>query len=151
MSKTQPHQIVGVTFNQPSFKSFHVPLQVSDRLLDINEVMSIFCVKKTALRNGIKKGIFPKPIKLNSRLLRWRLSDVMAFFENTNQYAPALVASNEENFSPTFDQISSETKDKPESSVLGKLEKRRLELQSLAPTPRATAKIPLGRRRSSKR
>lgn len=151
MHKTQPSQFAYAPFNRPSLESFHAPLQISDRLLDIKEVMSILCVKKTALRNGIKKGIFPQPIRLNSRLLRWRLSDVMAFLENPNKHAPKIVASNEEKFSLKIDSISSEIKKNPDSSALGKLEKRRLELQSLAPSQRSAAKIPLGRRRISSR
>ena len=151
MPRTQASQIAFASLNAPSLGSLHTPLQIMDRLLNIKEVMVIFCVKKTALYSGIKKGIFPEPIRLNSRLVRWLLSDVMAFLENSKKYAPNFVASNEEIFLPQVDSIPSAIKCKPESSALGKLEKRRLELQSLAPTPRATAQIPLGRRRSSKR
>lgn len=47
-------------FPQPPIESIGLGLQISDRLIDINEVMSIFSVKRTTLYKGIKNKVFPR-------------------------------------------------------------------------------------------
>jgi len=49
---------------------------MNDRLLKINEVKSIISMGDSWIYEKMNKGEFPKPIKLSSRCVRWRQSDV---------------------------------------------------------------------------
>ena len=52
------------------------------RLLKDKECSEILSVSRATWWNGVKKGIFPPPIKLTERTTRWRLSEVLALIEN---------------------------------------------------------------------
>ncbi len=41
-------------------------------------IPALIPVGKTAWYAGMKRGVFPKPIKLSSRVAVWRLSDIQA-------------------------------------------------------------------------
>jgi predicted DNA-binding transcriptional regulator AlpA len=53
-----------------------------DRLLKDKECCEVLNVSRATWWNGVKKGIFPQPIKLTERTTRWRLSEVLALIEN---------------------------------------------------------------------
>lgn len=45
-------------------------------LLRLNQVLQIIPVSKSTWWDGIKKGKYPKPIKLSERCSVWRLEDI---------------------------------------------------------------------------
>jgi len=44
-------------------------------------ILSIYPVCKSAWYSGIKKGIYPAPVKLSERTAAWRVEDVRALIE----------------------------------------------------------------------
>ena len=44
-------------------------------------LLSIFPISKSALYDGIRKGIYPAPVKLSERTAAWRVEDVRALIE----------------------------------------------------------------------
>ena len=48
-----------------------------DRLIKINEVIEILGIGESTFWNGIRIGIFPKPVKFGTRTARWPLSQIM--------------------------------------------------------------------------
>lgn len=45
----------------------------------IEEVLKYIPVGKTSWLNGVKSGIYPKPVKLGGRTIAWRAEDIHAF------------------------------------------------------------------------
>ena len=45
-------------------------------------VLSVIPISKSALYAGIKKGIYPAPVKLSERTSAWRVEDVRALIES---------------------------------------------------------------------
>jgi predicted DNA-binding transcriptional regulator AlpA len=50
---------------------------LADRLLRIDEALSLTNIGKSSWWAGVKSGKFPKPIKLGERTTRWRLNDIL--------------------------------------------------------------------------
>lgn len=48
----------------------------SDSFLRLPEVLAIIPVSRATWYEGIKKGRFPAPVKLGSRVSLWRCSDI---------------------------------------------------------------------------
>lgn len=44
-------------------------------------VLSIIPVSKSTFYEGIKKGIYPAPVKLSERTSAWRVEEIRAFIE----------------------------------------------------------------------
>jgi hypothetical protein len=40
-------------------------------------IPAIFPVKKTTWWNGVKSGLYPKPVKLGPRVTAWRVEDIV--------------------------------------------------------------------------
>ncbi|MGA1863235.1 AlpA family phage regulatory protein [Deferribacter thermophilus] len=59
---------------------------VQERLLRLKEVLEIIPVGRSTWYEGIKKGIFPKPIKLG-RSSFWKLSDIQKLIEDATYVA----------------------------------------------------------------
>ncbi|BAI79786.1 transcriptional regulator [Deferribacter desulfuricans SSM1] len=55
---------------------------VQEKLLRLKDVLEIIPVGRSTWYEGIKKGIFPKPIKLG-RSSFWKLSDIQKLIEDT--------------------------------------------------------------------
>lgn len=51
------------------------------------EVLSVFPVSKTSWYDGIKKAIYPAPVKLSERTSAWRVEDIRALIEQKKQAA----------------------------------------------------------------
>lgn len=51
------------------------------------QVLSLFPVSRTAWYEGIKKGIYPAPIKLSERTAAWRCSDIRALLATYGEAA----------------------------------------------------------------
>lgn len=47
-------------------------------------IPAIIPVKKTTWWNGVKNGIYPKPVKLGLRVTAWRVEDIRKFINETN-------------------------------------------------------------------
>lgn len=47
-------------------------------------VLSVIPISKSSLYAGIKKGIYPAPVKLSERTSAWRVEDIRALIEKLN-------------------------------------------------------------------
>lgn len=50
--------------------------------LRLKEVLKLIPVGKTTWYNGIKSGIYPKPIRISKRLTAWKALDIYSFIES---------------------------------------------------------------------
>jgi len=50
-----------------------------DKLFTEKEVAEYFGVAKSTFWLGVKKGKFPRPVRIMDRVTRWRQSDIQAF------------------------------------------------------------------------
>ena len=62
--------------------------QIQERLIRLEEVLSIIPVGKSTWYAGINKGVFPKPVKIFNRSL-WRMSEIMEIVENGIKEKPS--------------------------------------------------------------
>ena len=129
-------------------ESIGLGLQISDRLIDIHEVMSIFSVKRTTLYKGIKNKVFPEPIRFSKRMVRWRLSDVMAVVGQSKPFIPNMPAANDISPIAHFKSTTPELSGAPPSLKLKKLEDRKRELLANATPLKSRAQLPVKRRYS---
>lgn len=51
------------------------------KLLRIKEVLKIIPVGKSTWWDGVKKGRFPKPIKLGARTTAWKYNDIRSLIK----------------------------------------------------------------------
>ena len=56
----------------------------TDRLIRLGKVLDLIPVSKSTWWEGVKRGKFPKPIKLGRRITCWRLTDIIALIEGGN-------------------------------------------------------------------
>jgi len=54
-----------------------------DAVIRLPEVLRLFPVGKSTWWEGVKNGIYPKPIELGPRARGWRLGDVLALIRNS--------------------------------------------------------------------
>lgn len=59
-------------------------------MMDLHETCLFFGGKsspidRSTFYRGVRNGVFPKPVKLGSRMARWRLSDCRAALERMQQ------------------------------------------------------------------
>ena len=52
-----------------------------DRLLRLPEVLNIIPISKSSWWEGVKEGIYPKPIKLGPRTTCWKFSEIQHLVE----------------------------------------------------------------------
>ena len=57
-------------------KAPHTATQIRDRFLRMPEVVHSTGLKKSAIYAGAKAGTFPHPIRLSSRCVAWRESEI---------------------------------------------------------------------------
>ena len=55
---------------------------MAEKLLRRPEVESITGLSRSTLYDWMKRGEFPQPVKLGTRLVAWRASDVNAWLES---------------------------------------------------------------------
>ena len=55
---------------------------MTDKLINANEVMAMASIKRTSLYGLIKKGKFPAQVKIGTKGVRWRLSEVQDWIAN---------------------------------------------------------------------
>ena len=54
---------------------------MSERLLRIKDIKERFCIPASTMWDWIRKGQFPKPIKLGERFNAWKESDLIAWLD----------------------------------------------------------------------
>ena len=52
---------------------------MTDRMLHIEEVMEMTGLSRATIYRKMRKGQFPKPLKLGDRAVRWRQSEIEAW------------------------------------------------------------------------
>lgn len=55
-----------------------------DAVIRLPDVLRLFPVGKSTWWDGIRKGVYPKPIELGPRARGWRLGDVLALTRKTD-------------------------------------------------------------------
>lgn len=65
-------------------KSTNIP---ESGFIRLPQVLSLFPVSRTAWYDGIKKGIYPAPVKLSERTAAWRVSDIRALLASYGEAA----------------------------------------------------------------
>lgn len=59
-----------------------LPRTLSDRaLLRLPEVLEFLPICRSSFYNGIKKGYYPRPVRLGARTSAWRASDIAELIE----------------------------------------------------------------------
>ncbi len=58
---------------------------MEERFLKLREVLSIIPVSRSTWYLGIRKGIYPKPVKIGKRASAWRLSDIQNLVERLSK------------------------------------------------------------------
>ena len=51
-------------------------------LLTLEEVMAVCRMTRDAIRRGRQDGSFPQPVRVSTRSVRWRRSDIDAWIES---------------------------------------------------------------------
>ena len=54
---------------------------MENRLLRLKTVLQLIPVSKSSWYEGMKIGIYPKPVKLSARIVAWREKDIRALIE----------------------------------------------------------------------
>lgn len=54
----------------------------NDRLLRLHQVLELIPISRASFYAGIRKGIYPRPLRLGGRSVAWRLSSILAIVEN---------------------------------------------------------------------
>lgn len=54
-----------------------------DAVIRLPEVLRLFPVGKSTWWEGVKNGVYPKPIELGPRARGWRLGDVLALIRKS--------------------------------------------------------------------
>lgn len=52
------------------------------KLIRLKQVLELLPISKSTWWDGIKKGIYPKPIKIGARISCWRLGEVIDIARN---------------------------------------------------------------------
>ncbi len=53
-----------------------------DKILLINEVITLCRLSRSAIYNGMKRGTFPQSIALTDKKIAWRASDIEKWIES---------------------------------------------------------------------
>lgn len=61
-----------------------------DQLLRRRDVERICAISRATLYRYIKKNVFPRPIRIGSGSVRWRLSDVVKWMEDASDLLSSL-------------------------------------------------------------
>ena len=54
---------------------------MNDKLLRLTQILQLIPIGKSTLWDKVKKGKFPKQIKLGKKIAVWKESDVLAYIE----------------------------------------------------------------------
>ena len=62
---------------------------IEPALLRLSEVQRIVGLKKTAIYSRVEAGLFPEPLKLSERCVRWRAEEIEAWVANPTRLPKA--------------------------------------------------------------
>lgn len=51
-------------------------------------VLAVYPISKSVWWQGVKDGLFPRPVKLSARTSAWRVEDIRALIERTGKPSP---------------------------------------------------------------
>ena len=54
---------------------------VSETLLRFDEVSAVVGLRRSAVYDRMSRGLFPAPVRLGARCVRWRATEVQAFID----------------------------------------------------------------------
>lgn len=57
-------------------------IRQSSQLLTRQQVESILAISCATLYRGVHDGIYPRPIRIGRRAVRWRISDLLPLIQN---------------------------------------------------------------------
>lgn len=57
-------------------------MEGQERLLRIKDVLKLVPISKSSWWEGVKKGKYPKPVKLGEKTTCWRLSDIQRIIDS---------------------------------------------------------------------
>lgn len=61
----------------------HIIKQIPDiGFLRLPQVLGVIPLKRTSWLNGVKDGIYPKPVKIGARSVAWRVEDIRTLVES---------------------------------------------------------------------
>jgi predicted DNA-binding transcriptional regulator AlpA len=63
------------------------PTTTIETLLEPDALASLFGVSKQTIRRWWQAGVFPAPLRVGRRSIRWRLSEIRTFIERNNSNA----------------------------------------------------------------
>jgi prophage regulatory protein len=67
------------TTRHPAARAVSALPEFVDRLVDIRQAEVVTGSKRTAIRERVKAGTMPAPVRLSSRCTRWRLSELESY------------------------------------------------------------------------
>lgn len=50
----------------------------------LSEILKVFPVSKSTWWAGVKEGIYPKPVKLSSKITAWKAEDIHVLIKSYN-------------------------------------------------------------------
>lgn len=53
------------------------------RLLRLPQVLELFPVKKSKWYEGVKKGVYPQPVRLSAQIVAWVESEIQELIQRT--------------------------------------------------------------------
>ena len=61
----------------------HINKQIPEiGFLRLPQVLDLIPLKRTSWLNGVRDGTYPKPVKLGSRSVGWKVSEIRALIES---------------------------------------------------------------------
>jgi predicted DNA-binding transcriptional regulator AlpA len=63
----------------------NTPSEKPETLLGIQDLCRLFGCTPGTIRNWVRKGNFPVPVRFSARIARWRREEVQAFLESKKQ------------------------------------------------------------------
>lgn len=55
---------------------------LDDRLLKVDEILKALRISKSTWYDGVNRGVFPPPVRIGSRNVRWRASDIEKYLQS---------------------------------------------------------------------
>jgi len=82
------------TTKRPYSRREPAPLPQTE-ICDVNQIVAAFGISATTWWEGVRKGYFPKPLRLGPRMTRWRTADVRKLLEEgTSEWKPNEIRKN---------------------------------------------------------
>jgi prophage regulatory protein len=66
----------------------HLESLPPDKLLTVEQVLTLIPVTKRVWLEGVRKGTFPDPVRLSTKALFWRVADIRVFLQGLSGKPP---------------------------------------------------------------